>query len=212
MRVVDHQHIAITYIIISSSIACIQNGRSKCSVRFLFGQTSFYKVRADGISFQVNGGSNVMGGKMVGPTELNPMIIGGLSHPDELSTDERSCLPESNMPAVLDIVGGLFKGQVLDSAKDVEMTDWRSGVTSVSQTGSRNFLRCLWSNGIRNEPSGLLKAVQDLLFRPDKHQVDRVSLCPCLGVGDSWKGREIQGVGVKADEHKECDKKQQQTT
>src|SRR5258706_2347840 len=212
MRVVDHQHIAITFIIIPSPIACIHNGRSNCTVRFLFDQTCFFQISADGISFQVNSGSNMMGGKMGGPTELNPMIIGGLSQPDELSTDERSCLPESNMPSILDIVGWLFKSQILDSPKDREMTDWRSGVTSVSQTCSRNVLGCLQGNGIRNEPSGFLKAVQYLLFRPDKHQVNRVSLCPCLGVGDSWKGREIQGVGVKADEHKERDKKQPQTT
>src|SRR6266704_1246130 len=93
-----HQRIAITFIIISSPIARIHNGRGKCSVHFIFDQTGFFQVSADGISFQVNGGSNVMGGKMVGPTELNPLIIGGLSHPDELSLDERSCLPESNMP------------------------------------------------------------------------------------------------------------------
>ena len=81
---------------------------------------------------------------MVGPTELNPMIIGGLSYPGELSPDECSGLPEANMPSILDIVGGLFKGQVLDSPKDVEITDWCSGVTSVSKTISSNFLSCFW--------------------------------------------------------------------
>src|SRR5258707_14142826 len=178
MRVVDHQHIAVAFIIISSPIAGIQNGRSKCSVLFLFDQAGFFQVSADGISFQVNGGSNVMGGKMVCPTELNPSIIGGLSYPDELSTDERPSLPESNMPSILDIVGWLFKRHILDSPKDREITDWRSGVTAVRKTSSSNFLSCLWGNGIRNEPFCFLKALQNLLFPPDKYQVDRVSICP----------------------------------
>ena len=71
MRIVDYQHIAIAFIIISSPIAGIQNGRSKCLVRFLGDQTGCFQVRADGISFQVNGGSNVMGGKMVGSAQLD---------------------------------------------------------------------------------------------------------------------------------------------
>ncbi len=82
------------------------------------------------------------------------------------------------MPAILDIVGGLFKGQVLDSPKDVEITDWRSGVTSVRKTSSSNFLSCLWCNGIRNQPSRFVKALQNLLFLPDKYHVDRVSMSP----------------------------------
>src|SRR6266536_3253240 len=109
-RIVDHQHIAIAFVIISSPLAGRENGRSKCCVLFIFDQACFFQVSADGISFQINGRSNVMGGKMVGPTELNPPIIGGLSHPDELSPKEHSGLPEANMPAVLDIVGGPFKG------------------------------------------------------------------------------------------------------
>src|SRR5438045_3309459 len=112
-----------------------------------------------------------MGGKMVGPTELNPPIVGGLSHPGELSPDERSCLPESNIPAILDIVGGLFKSQDLAAPKDVEITDWGSGVTSVRKTSRSNFLRSLRGNWIRNEPSGFLKAVQNLLLTPDKDHV-----------------------------------------
>jgi len=114
----------------------------KFSVCFLFDQTGFFKVSSDCISFQVNGGSNVMGGKMVGPTELNPSIIRGLSNPDELSTYERSCLPESNMPSILDIVGWLFKSQILYSPKDIEITDWCRWVASVSKTINSNFLSC----------------------------------------------------------------------
>src|SRR5712692_8424994 len=178
MRIGYHKHITIAFIIISSPIPRIHNGMGKCSVCFLFDQTGFFKVSADCISFKVNGGSNVMGWKMVCPTELNPSIIGGLSNPDELSTYERSCLPESNMPSILDIVGWLFKSQILNSPKDREITDWRSGVTSVSKTSSSNFLSCLWGNGIRNEPSCLLKALQNLLFPPDKDHVDRVSISP----------------------------------
>ncbi len=143
MRIVYHQHIAIAFIIISSPILRVQNGMGKFSVRFLFDQTGFFKVSSDCISFQVNGGSNVMGGKMVGPTELNPSIIRGLSNPDELSTYERSCLPEPNMPSFLDIVGWLFKSQILYSPKDIEITDWCRWVTSVSKTSNSNFLSCL---------------------------------------------------------------------
>jgi len=138
-RIVDHQHIAIAFIIISSPVARIHYGRGKCCVLFLFDQTCFSQVSAYCISFQINGRSNMMGGKMVGPAELNPLVIGGLSHPDELSPDERSCLPESNMPADSDIGGGLFKRQILDSPKDVEITDWGRWVTSVSKTISSNF-------------------------------------------------------------------------
>src|SRR5260370_25891638 len=119
LRVIDHQHIAIACIIIPSPIAGIHNGRSECCVRFLFDQAGFFQVSTDSISFQIHGWSNVMVGKMVGATQLNPSIIGCLSNPDELSTDERSGLPEANMPAVCDIVGGLFKCQILDSPKDV---------------------------------------------------------------------------------------------
>ena len=84
-----------------------------------------------------------MGGKMVGSAQLNPAIIGCLSNPDELPTDKRAGLPKANMPTVCDIVGGLFKSEILDSPKDVEITDWRSGVTSVRKTSNSNFLSCL---------------------------------------------------------------------
>src|SRR5205823_3683725 len=99
-------------------------------------------------SFQVNGRSNVMGGKMVGSAQLNPAIVGCLSNPDELSTNERSGLPEANMPSVCDIVGGLFKSEILNSPKDVEITDWCSGIPFVSETSNGNFLRGLEGNGI----------------------------------------------------------------
>ena len=119
---------------------------------------------------------------MVGATQLDPMIIGGLSHPDELSPDEGSSLPEPNMPAVLDIVGGLFKRQILNSPKNIEITDRRSWVAFVSKTINSNFLSCLEGNGIRKKPSCLLKAVQNLVFAPDKDQVHRVCICPRLCV------------------------------
>src|SRR6266446_671241 len=173
LRIVNHQHITVTFIIIPSSIAGIQNGRSKRCIRFFFDQTGFFQVSADSISFQVHGRSNVMGGEMGGSAQLNPAIIGCLSNPDELSTDERSGLPEANMPAVCDIVGGLFKREILDSPKDVEITDRCSGVTFVSETSNGNFLRGLQGNGIRNEPSCLVKAVHNLILTPGKEEVDR---------------------------------------
>src|SRR5258707_15616579 len=135
-----------------------------------------------------------MGGEMGGSAQLNPAIIGCLSYPDELSTDERSGLPEANMPAVCDIVGGLFKRQILDSAKDVEITDWWSGVTFVSETTNGNFLRGLEGNGIRNEPPCLLKAVHNLILTHDKEEVDRVSTCPGLGGGYFEISRKIIGI------------------
>ncbi len=131
LRIIDHQHITIALIIIASSIASIHNGRSKCCIRFFFDQTGFFQVSADGISSQVHGRSNVMGGKMVGATQLDPAIIGSLSNPDELSPDERSGLPEANMSAVCDIIGGFFKREILDPPKDVEITDRCSGITKV---------------------------------------------------------------------------------
>jgi len=88
----------------------------------------------------------MMGGEMVGSTQLDPTIIGGLSNPHKLSIDERSGLPEANMPAVCDIVGGLFKSEILDAPKDVEITDWCRGVTFVSETINGNFLTCLEGN------------------------------------------------------------------
>ena len=148
----------------------------RCSGCFARACKSTISMSLDSRGLRVLG--DVMGWKMVCPTELNSSIIGGLSNPDELSTDERSCLPEANVPAVCDIVGGFFKREILDSPKDVEITDWRSRVTSVSKTSSSNFLSCLWGNGIRNEPSRLLKALQNLLFPPDKDHVDRISICP----------------------------------
>ena len=42
LGVIDHQHIAIACIIIPSSIAGRQNGRSKCCICFLFGQARFF--------------------------------------------------------------------------------------------------------------------------------------------------------------------------
>src|SRR5258708_15670311 len=80
--VVDYQHITIAFIKVSSPIACSENGRSKGFVSFFGDQTSFLQVSADGISFQINSGRNVMGGKMVRRTDLNPAIIGCLSNPD----------------------------------------------------------------------------------------------------------------------------------
>ena len=209
LRIIDHQHIAIALIIISAPIAGIQNGRNKCPIRFLSDQTSFFQVSADGISFQVYGRSNVMGGKMIGSAQLNPAIIGCLPNPDELSTDERSGLPEANMLAVCDIVGGLFKREILDSPKDVEITDWRSWVASVSKTINGNFLACLDGNGIRNEPPCLLKAVCNLIFAPNKDEIERVSFCPGFCMGDPWIGREIRVVGVKTEKSDECCEKHQ---
>src|SRR6266567_5150118 len=37
----------------------------------------------------------------------------------------------------------------------------------------------------------------------------KVSLCPCLRVGNSWQGREIRGVRIKTNEHYACDHEQQ---
>ncbi len=212
LRIVDHQHIAIACIIIPTPIAGIHNGRSKCYVRFLFDETSFFQVSADGISFQVHGRSNVMGGKMVGSAQLNPAIIRGLPNPDELSPDERSGLPEANMSAVCDIVGGLFKSEILDSPKDVEITDWCGGVASMSETSNGNFLRGLEGNGIRNEPPCLLKAVRNLIFAPNKDEIERVSFCPGFGMGDPWIGGEIRGIRVKAEKDTKCSYKHQQDT
>ncbi len=135
-----------------------------------------------------------MGGKIGGSAQLNPAIIGGLSNPDELSTDKRSGLPKAKMPTVGDIVGGLFKREILDSPKDVEITDWCSRVPFVSETRNGNFLRGLEGNGIRNEPPRLLKAVRNLIFAPNKDEIERVSLCPGLGMGYLWIGREIIGI------------------
>src|SRR6266568_2321110 len=212
LRVIDHQHIAIACIIITSPIAGIQNGRSKCSVRFLFDQTGFLQVRTDRISFQVNGGSNVMGGKMVGATQLNPAIIGRRSNPDRLSIDECAGFPGPNMSPVLDIIGRLFKRQILDSPKDVEVTDWRVWVASVSKTISSHFRRCLWGNWIRNQPPRLVKALHNLIPSPDKEHVYWVSLGPGLGVGYFWIGRKVIGIGVKTDKSNECYEKHQQDT
>ena len=116
------------------------------------------------------------------------------------------------MPAVCDIVGGLFKREILDSPKDVEITDWCSGVTFVSETVNGNFLRGLEGNGIRNEPPCLLKAVCNLIFAPNKDEVEGVSLCPGFCMSYLWIGRKIIGVRVKADEDNKCSYKQQQNT
>src|SRR5216683_1438658 len=212
LGIVDNQHIAIAFIIIPSPIAGIQNGRSKRCIRFFFDQAGFFQVSADSISFQVHGRSNMMGGKMGGSAQFNPAIIGCLSYPDELSTDERSRLPEANMPAVCDIVGGLFKRQILDSPKDVEITDWCSGVTFVSETVNGNFLRGLEGNGIRNEPPCLLKAVCNLIFAPNKDEIEGVSLCPGFCMSYLWIGREIIGVRVKTEKGNECCYKHHQNT
>jgi len=119
--VVDHQYIAITLIVIPSPISGIHNRRSKGGVRFFFDQIGFFQVRPNTISFQVYGGSNMMGGKMGGSAQLNAAIIGRRSYPDGLPIDERTSPPDSNMAPVLDIVGGLFKGQILDPPKGVEI-------------------------------------------------------------------------------------------
>src|SRR5258708_36170732 len=198
LRIIDHQHIAIALIIIASPIAGIHNGRSKGCVRFLFDETSFFQVSADGISFQVHGRSNVMGGKMGGSTQLNPTIIGGLPSPDELSPYQRSCLPESNMSPVCDILVELFKSEILDAPKDVEITDWCRGVASMSETRNSNFLACLGSNGIWNQPPCLVKAARNLLLTSNKDEIERDSLCSGFCMGDPWIGGEIRGVRGKS--------------
>jgi hypothetical protein len=116
------------------------------------------------------------------------------------------------MSTVCDIIGGLFKSEILDSPKDVEITDRCSGVPFVSETSNGNFLRGLESNGIRNEPPCLLKAVCNLIFASDKDEIERVSFCPRLGIGYLWIGREIIVVRVKADKSNECCEKHQQDT
>ncbi len=128
------------------------------------------------------------------------------------NTDERSGLPEANVSAVCDIVGGLFKSEILDSPKDVEITDWRSGVTFVSETINGNFLRGLEGNGIRNEPPCLLKAVRNLIFAPNKDEIEWVSLCPGFCMSYLWIGREIIGIWVKTEKGNECCYKHQQHT
>ncbi len=62
---------------------------------------------------------------------LNPAIISGRANPDGLPTDECAGLPDPNMAPVLDIGGGFFKGQILDTPKDVEWTHRRRWVASV---------------------------------------------------------------------------------
>jgi hypothetical protein len=108
------------------------------------------------------------------------------------------------MASVLDIVGGLFKGQILDAPKDIEGAYRRRRVVSVSKTIHRNFHACLWSNGLRSEPSCLMKALDNLILTADKEHVDWVSICPGLRVGYFWIGREIIGIRVKADNENEC--------
>ena len=73
LGIVDNQHITVTFIIIPSPVAGIQNGRSKRCIRFFFDQTGFFQVSTDSISFQVHGRSNVMGGKMGGPLSSIPL-------------------------------------------------------------------------------------------------------------------------------------------
>src|SRR5216683_8333755 len=121
-----------------------------------------------------------MGGEMGGSTQLNPAVIGGLPHPDDLSTGERSGLPEANMPSVCDISGGLFKRQILGSPKDIQLTDRGCRVAFVRETIHGYFCGCLWGNRIRNQPPGLVKAVQDLILTPDKDEIDGVSCCFCV--------------------------------
>src|SRR5712691_4600967 len=154
----------------------------------------------------------MMGGKMIGSTQFNPAIIGRRANPDGLPADECIGLPDPNMAPVLDIVGGLFKRQILDSPKDVEITHWCSRVASMSKAISSDFCRCLWGNRIRKQPAGLLEAVHDLIFRPDKDQIYRVSCCPGSGVGYFWIGGKIISVGVKTDNGNECCEKHQQDT
>ena len=153
-----------------------------------------------------------MGGKMIGSTQFNPAIIGRRANPDVLSIDECAGFPDPNMSPVLDIIGGLFKRQILDSPKDGEDTDWRSWVASVSKTISSNFRRCLWGNGIRNQPSRSLEALHNLILTPDKENVYGVSIGPGLGVGYFWIGRKIIGVRVETEKSNECCEKHQQDT
>src|SRR5262249_26346000 len=124
--------------------------------------------------------------------------------PYGLPIDERASLPDANMSPVLDIGGGLFKGQILDPPKDVEITDGCSRVTFVRETIHSNFLRGLEGNGVRNQPLCLLKALCHLLFAPDKEQVDRVTCCPGLGMGYFRIYRKIIGIRVKTDNGHEC--------
>src|SRR5216683_4063110 len=105
-----------------------------------------------------------------------------------------------------------FERQILDSPKDVEITDWCSRVAAVSKAISSDFCRCLWGNRIRKQPAGLLEAVHDLIFRPDKDQIYRVSCCPGSGVGYFWIGRKIRRIRVKAEKDNKCSYKQQQHT
>jgi hypothetical protein len=57
-----------------------------------------------------------------------------------------------------------------------------------------------------------LKAVYNLIFTPDKEEVDRVSLCPGLGMGYFGIGRKIIGIRVKTEKGDQCCYKHQQDT
>src|SRR5882762_3704530 len=106
-----------------------------------------------------------------------------------------------DMSSVLDIIGGLFKSLILDSTKGVQIADWCCWVTSVSETSNRNFLRGLEGNRIRKKPSGLLKALDNLILTPNKDHVYWVSICPRLCLCYFGIGGEIIGVGVKTYEY-----------
>src|SRR6266516_2364327 len=149
---------------------------------------------------------------MVGATQLNSAIIRCRSYPDGLPIDERASLPDPNMSPVLDIVRGFFKGQILDPPKDVEITDGCRWVASVGKTINGNFLRGLEGNGIRNEPPCLLKAVRNLIFAPNKDEIEWVSLCFGFCMSYLWIGREIIGIWVKTEKGNECCYKHQQHT
>jgi hypothetical protein len=86
---------------------------------------------------------------MGGSAQLNPMIIGRLPYPDQLATEADVGLPESDMPAVADVVGGLFTRQILDAPKDVEIANGGRGITAMREAIGRNLLRGLEGNGIR---------------------------------------------------------------
>jgi hypothetical protein len=143
---VDHQHIAITLEIVASSVAGRQNRGCIGDLSFGSDQAGSEQIGPNTPTFQIYRWKNMVGRKMRRAAQFNPVIIGRLSNPEQFCAYVGGGLPESNMPAVLDVVGGLFKRQVLGMPKNVEVTHRRGRVTSVGEAVNGNLRGGLGSN------------------------------------------------------------------
>src|SRR5215831_17699527 len=104
------------------------------------------------------------------------------------------------MPPVLDVIGGLFKRQVLSTPQNIEVTYRCGRVTTMGEAVNGNLRGGLGSNRVGYEPACSLEALGYLRLTADHDEIDRITGCPRGCPGETGQGGEVYRVGIQPDE------------